>query len=363
MQELFYQIALRQSDYIGDITAKNLVNHFGSAAAVFESKMSDLTQVLGVGEIAAQSILSRHSFGVADREIEFIQKNKVQTFFYQDDKYPRRLQRVEGAPFLLFYQGQADFNVSQVLAVVGTRKPTEIGKRNCEQLLSGLQDYKPLIISGLAYGVDICAHKKCLALGLPTIGVVAHGLDMIYPAVHQPVAAQMLENGGIISEFITQTEPNHKNFPMRNRVIAGMADAVVVVETARVGGSIITAELANDYQKDVFAIPGRLEDEFSQGCNWLIKTHKASLLESWEDLVYVLRWDKLNQNKVQQVQLFPELSSEEAKIVDVLRAGQVHLDFLVRNSGMSVSKLASILLELEFKAIVKPLAGKNYILH
>jgi len=362
MDELFYQIALRQSDYIGDITAKHLYNHFGTAQAVFGAKMSDLTQVFGVGEVAAQSILSRHSFRIAEREIEFIHKNKVQTFFYQDEKYPKRLQRVEGAPFLLFYQGNAEFNLAQVLAVVGTRKPTEIGKRNCEQLLAGIKEYKPLIVSGLAYGVDICAHKKCLALGLPTIGVVAHGLDMIYPPIHQPIAAQMLENGGILSEFVTNTEPSHKNFPMRNRVIAGMSDAVVVVETARTGGSIITAELANDYQKDVFAIPGRLEDEFSQGCNWLIKTHKASLLESWEDLVYVLRWEKLAQNKTQQVQLFPDLSSEEEKVVNILRGGQVHLDLLVRNSGLSVSKLAAILLNLEFKAVVKPLAGKNYIL-
>lgn len=362
MDELFYQIALRQSNYIGDITAKHLYNHFGSAQAVFGAKLSEITQVVGVGEVAANSILSQQSFHIAEREMNFIQKNKVQTFFYKDVAYPKRLQRIEGAPFLLFFQGNADFNLSQVLAVVGTRKPTEIGRRNCEQLLTGIQAYKPLIVSGLAYGVDICAHKKALALGLPTIGVVAHGLDMIYPAIHQPIAAQMLENGGILTEFITQTEPNPQNFPMRNRVIAGMSDAVVVVETARAGGSIITAELANDYQKDVFAIPGRLEDEFSQGCNWLIKTHKASLLETWEDLVYVLRWDKLTEHKAQQVQLFPELSSEETKIVDILRGGQVHLDLLVRNSGMSVSKLASILLDLEFKAIVKPLAGKNYIL-
>ncbi len=362
MNELFYQIALRQSDYVGDITAKHLYNYFGSATAVFEANTGELMQVVGIGEIAAKAIISQKSFYVAEKELEFIAKNKVQTFFYKDKNYPQRMQRIENAPFLLFYQGNAAFNVAQVLAIVGTRKPTEIGKRNCEQLLTGLQEYSPLIVSGLAYGIDICAHKKALALGFATIGVVAHGLDMIYPAIHQPVAAQMLENGGILSEFITQTEPNRENFPMRNRIIAAISDATVVVETARSGGSIITAELANDYQKDVFAIPGRLEDEFSQGCNWLIKTHKASLLESWEDLVYLLRWDKLTEKKVKQVQLFPELSSEEIKVIDILRGGQIQLDLLVRHSGMTVSRLAAILLELEFKAIVKPLAGKNYML-
>jgi DNA processing protein len=362
VNELFYQIALRQTDYIGDITAKNLINHFGKSSAVFECSNADLQQVIGIGDVAAKAIKSQHSFEIAEREMNFIAKNNIQTFFYQDEKYPTRLKRLEGAPFLLFYKGNADFNIKHALSVVGTRKPTEQGKRNCEQIISGLIDYKPLIISGLAYGIDVTAHKKALALGLATIGVVAHGLDMIYPAIHQPIAEQMIANGGIISEFITQTEPNRENFPMRNRIIAAMAEAVLVVETARTGGSIITAELANDYQKDVFAIAGRLDDEFSQGCNWLIKTHKASLLESWEDIVYLLRWDKLAQQKTTQVQLFQNLSSEEQKIVDILRTGQVHLDLLVRNSGFTVSKLASILLDLEFNAIVKPLAGKNYIL-
>jgi DNA processing protein len=360
--DLFYQIALRQTPSIGNTLSRHLYNHFGSAKAVFEAALEDLVQVQSIGAQAAKKILAQSSFPVAEKELQFIQKNNIQTFLFNDPKYPKRLQFLEDAPFLLYFKGNAPLDHPKIISVIGTRHPTERGQTYCDKLVEDLKFYNPLIMSGLAYGIDIAAHKKSLALGIPTVGVVAHGLDRIYPHTHAQIAEQMLENGGILTEFISETEPAREHFPMRNRIIAGAADAVVVVETARSGGSIITAELANEYQKDVFAIPGRLEDEYSQGCNWLIKTHKASLIEQAEDIAYILRWEKSNQPIPTQKQLFVELSEEERRIMDKFLAATepLHLDFLMKTTAISTSRLAALLLELEFKGMLKPLPGKFF---
>lgn len=361
-KDLYYQIALRQTELVGDVTAKSLLQHFGTAQAALEADRLDLLQVQNVGEETAQKILQRPAFAVADRELKFIENNQIQPILYTDKAYPTRLRPYDDAPFLLFYKGNnaTTFNAPRVVAVIGTRKPTEQGRIICEKLIEDLVEYNPLVISGLAYGIDITAHRKCLDVGLPTVGIVAHGQDRIYPFVHLKTAEQMQQMGGILTEFVTQTEPTRENFPMRNRIIAGMVDAVIVVETARSGGSIITAELANEYQKDVFAIPGRIDDEFSQGCNWLIKTHKASLIETADDIAYVLRWDKV-QNKSVQTQLFADISDEERLVVDaMLGQERVHLDSLIKTSAISTSRIAAILLELEFKGLVKALPGKYF---
>jgi DNA processing protein len=357
--ELIYRIALHLIPKIGNKTALELLQHFGSAQAVFEqSNCRDLAEVPKVGKAMAQHILDKSTLQKAEEEWAFTQKYNIKVLPQESADYPKRLRNCPDAPFLLYYKGNTNLNAAKVVAIVGTRKPSAQGKLFCERLVQDLAVYNPLIVSGLAYGIDVTAHKKCLDLQIPNIGVVAHGLDRIYPQMHKPTAQRMTNCGGILTEFRTGTEPFPQHFPMRNRIIAGMADAVVVVETANRGGSMITAYIANEYNKDVFAVPGRLDDPLSKGCNHLIKTHRASLLESAEDLAYILRWEK--QATGQQKQLFANLSKEERLIVDLMLGKEVHLETIIRETKISTSRMAALLLELELRGVIRALPGKNF---
>ena len=363
-QDILYKIALKQTPQVGPVTARNLVSYCGGIRAVFEASEKNLLKIPGIGKKTVDFLKSKDGFekGLeeAKRELEFIEKYNIQTHFYTDETYPQRLKHFTDSPILIYYKGKANLNHSRIVGVVGTRKPTPQGISICEDLIESLLPYDVLIISGLAYGVDITAHRKSVAFNIPTIGVMGHGFQTIYPQSHKKTAHQMLENGGLISEFTYETAIAREHFPMRNRIIAGMSDALIVVETDKMGGSMITAQIANDYNKDVFAIPGRLKDKYSKGCNHLIKTHKAALLESADDIAYVMRWSAENEGR--QTNLFVELNEVEEKVVKIIEKNdEVTIDLLSYKAQLPPSKMAAILLELEFKGMVKSLPGKKYI--
>ncbi len=361
--DIFYKIAITKIPKVGSILSKNLIGYCGSAEAVFQAKRSDLIKIPGIGPGIAESILSGKGREIAEKECLYIEKNSIKPLFYLDDSYPTRLKHYHDCPVVLYYKGNEDLNRNKIIAMVGTRKPTLQGKMSCEEIVEGLKEYNALVISGLAYGIDITAHRKCVELGVPTIGVMGHGMSMIYPSEHQRVADRMVENGGLLTEFTHAQTPEREFFPMRNRIIAGMCDALIVVETANKGGSMISAHMANDYSKDVFAVPGRLKDEMSSGCNHLIKTHKAALLESVKDIAYVLRWDDPEKNEGIQQSLFIELNEKEKQIVDLLKGvDNLSIDKLCFETKINSGEMASLLLDLEFKGLIKPKPGKRFVL-
>lgn len=359
-EEIIYTIALRLIARVGNGHAADLIQYFGSAKALFDCKDTKLLQVeCKLKPSAIQAIINQTTVEQAAKEWDFCQKFGINILTKSHADYPKRLRNCHDAPTVLFFKGKANLNMAKVVAIVGTRKPTEQGKIFCERLIEDLASYNILYASGLAYGIDITAHKKATDLGIPNIGVVAHGLDTIYPPKHKPLAQRMVSNGGILTEFVSETPPLGKHFPMRNRIIAGMADAVVVIETAERGGSMITAHFANEFNKDVFAVPGRINDPYSKGCNHLIKTHRASLVQSAADIAYIMNWEQ--QKKSIQKQLFVDLSADEQRLVDLLVGEEgVHLDTIITQTQISTSKIAAALLELEFKGMLRALPGKRF---
>ena len=302
----------------------------------------------------------------AEQEIEFIIKNKIRTNYFADKDYPYRLKECPDAPIILYSKGNCELNNAKFIGIVGTRNATEYGKELCCKLIADIAQNMPnaVIVSGLAYGVDICAHKAALDAGLPTIGAIGHGLDRIYPATHRSTAVKMLVNGGLVTEYMSGTNPDRQNFVQRNRIIAGLCDASIVVESAAKGGALITAELANDYNRDVFAFPGRIGDEYSAGCNMLIKSNKATLIESANDLMKCMNWDIAapDKDKNIQVSLFPDLSDEEQEVVSLLRKypDGVQVNELAILLNKPFSKVSSQMLEMEFKGLLKCLPGGIY---
>lgn len=363
MNELFYAVALTLIPKVGPVTARNLLSYTGSAEGVFRSSRKALNKIPGIGPQISNHILSSDALHLAETELRHMERHGIQAVFCLEPDYPARLKHYPDSPFVLFFKGNADLNPANSIAIIGTRKPSPLGLAFCEELIYGLHAYTPTIISGMAYGIDICAHRAALRGGFPTIGILAHGLEHLYPAAHQATADRILEEGGLLTEYPFSTLPEKEHFPLRNRVVAGMSDAVVVIETGAEGGSMITAQFANDYNKDVFAVPGRVRDPHAAGCNLLIKTNRAGLLESAQDLIDALNWEQQHQKKTIQQQLFVELSAEEKKLVDLLRGGeQVSMDLLSVQTAMAPSQLAAILLDLEFKGVVKSLPGKRFAL-
>ncbi len=363
---LKYKIALTMIPGVGGITAKKLISYCGGIDAVFLEKESSLLKIPGIGNHLARAILSFKDFNRVEKEIRFIEKNNIEVFFYTEKSYPARLKHCEDGPVLLFYKGKADLNKQKVLAVVGTRSITEYGKEKCNEIIEGITKHDPLIVSGLAYGVDAKAHKAALDNNLQTVGVLGHGLDRIYPPLNKPLARKMLEQkGGLLSDFTSETQPDRENFPKRNRIIAGLVDAIIVIEAAKTGGALITANIANSYNRDVFAVPGRTKDTYSQGCNHLIKIHKANLIESAADIEYIMQWEsEPSKAKNKQQQLFIELEPDEKIITDLMAEnGEASFDYLVSKSGFSFSKTSSVLLNLEFKGAVRTLPGKIFRLN
>lgn len=364
--ELKYKIGISLIENIGPVLAKKLIAYTGSVEAVFNEKKSKLMKIPGIGEIIAQKITGQNVLDKAEAEVDFIKKHRINVLFYIDSDYPQRLKHCNDAPMLLYHKGNADFNRQKVISIVGTRSATEYGRQQCENIIEQLvqRRHNPIIISGLAYGIDICAHRAALKNKLTTIAVLAHGLDTIYPALHRSVAKEIITNGGLVSEFISKTKIDRKYFLQRNRIIAGLSDATLVVESAKKGCALVTADIANSYNRDVFAFPGRNGDKYSEGCNWLIKTHKASLIQSVDDIEYLLNWDMPDSNsnkRTVQKSLFTELTDEEQKIVNTLKQhNELPIDIISQKAGLSMSKVSFNLLNLEFAGLVKTLPGKVY---
>jgi DNA processing protein len=359
--DLLYQIALTLVPNIGDVHAKALVNIYGDAQAVFKAKKKELENIEGIGTIRASSIKAFDNFQSSEEEIVFIEKYKITPLFINDKNYPQRLLNCYDSPPLLYYRGNADLNTSKIIAVVGTRNNSDYGKHVCEKIIEDLAGENILIVSGLAFGIDTIAHKTALKNNLPTVGVLAHGLDRIYPSQNKTLAKQMAVNGGLLTEFISNTNPDKQNFPKRNRIVAGMCDAIVVIETGKKGGSLITAELGNNYNNDVFAVPGRIGDGKSEGCNYLIKNNKAALINSAADLLDMMCWSGNKPVVKKQRELFIELSPDEKTVIDILQQQEtIHIDEMYFKSGLSSSAVAAALLMLEMQGIVASMPGKLY---
>lgn len=360
-KDLLHQIALTLIPGIGPVQAKQLLEYFGNAESIFKAKKKDLSAVEGIGEIKAKQIKDFNQFQEAEEEIKFTEKHHIQCLFLTDENYPKRLLHCYDAPTLLYYRGNANLNNSKIISIIGTRSNTDYGKQVTEDLIAELQPYNVLIVSGLAYGIDAIAHKAAVKNNVATIGVLAHGLDSIYPAQHKNLAKDMLLNGGLLTEFRKNVKADRYNFPQRNRIVAGMADATIVVETAAKGGSMITAELAYNYNKDVFAIPGKIYDGKSSGCLKLIQQNKAVLLSSVEQLIEEMGWQEKKKQPKKQRELFIELSAEEKVIVDILKQKEtVSIDELFIQSGLSSSSVAGAILSLELQNVVVSLPGKMY---
>jgi len=359
--DLLYQIGITLIPGIGDVTGKKLLAYCGSLEAVFTEKKAALMKIPGIGQTTVNSIVNHDVFNRAEREIKFIEKYNITPLFFTDPDYPARLLNCEDGPMMLFYKGTANLNNKRVVSIVGTRRATNYGKDTCNDIVSGLAEKDVLIISGLAYGIDSCAHRKSVSCGIPTVGVLAHGLDRIYPSQNRKLAELMLKNGGLLTEFLSGSNPDRENFPKRNRIVAGMSDAVIIIESDRRGGALITADLGNSYNRDVFAVPGKLNDELSRGTNFLIKTNRAALLESTDDIAYIMGWEDKPVTKKSQIELFVNLSDDEKLLLETIRKeNEIAIDQLVIKSGLTTSKAAAALLNLEFEGLVQCLPGKLY---
>ncbi|MDO9580130.1 MAG: DNA-processing protein DprA [Bacteroidales bacterium] len=361
---LKHKIALGLIPRIGDINARKLVSHFGCVEAIFHEPYRNLIKIPGIGSGIAKYISERSYLDDAEKEAEYINKNNIRTFFYLDNDYPFRLKQCDDSPVVFFLKGSCDLNAAKILSVVGTRNATTRGRDICEKIIGGLASGHPdlIIVSGLAYGIDIAAHKAALANNMHTIGVLAHGLITIYPAVHASTARTMVdEGGGLVSDFLSGALPERNNFLKRNRIIAGLSDATLVVESGIKGGALITADIANSYNRDVFALPGRPDDQWSAGCNSLIRSNKAALVESSDDIEYFLNWKPQKSKPPVQRTLFSDLDETEKLIYELLiKQGELSIDSICRSLEMPVYKLSSLLLQMEFKGLLKCYPGNMY---
>lgn len=348
-------------DGVGPRTAKVLLSEFGEAEDFFNEKKLGGVKISGISKDRIRSLDRTKALLRADKEINFIIKHNIRVIYIQNKEYPQRLKNCIDAPIVLYGKGDFETNPSRTIAVVGTRNVTDYGKVVTEQLIKELAAHRIQVVSGMAYGVDIHAHKACLKYNVPTLGVLGHGLDRLYPKVHHQTAKNMIgNNGGLLTEFLTETNPDRENFPQRNRIVAGMTDATVVIESGSTGGSLITAYLANDYSRDVFAFPGNIDSAYSKGCNKLIQENKAHLLTSASELIDIMGWKHQEKIEIQR-QLFAELLPEEKEITDLIQHEALSLDTLSLKLKKPVSKISSILLGLEIKGVVQAKPGSKFI--
>ena len=365
-EEQIYSIALTMVPGIGHIGAKHLIDGMNNAVDIFRLRKEIPERIPEVSQRVVDALDCPQAVIRAEQEYEFIRKNRIACLSFHDEAYPSRLRECEDAPVVLFFKGNADLYSLHILNMVGTRIATDYGTQICASFLRDLKALCPdvHVESGLAYGIDIHALREALANELPTVGVLAHGLDRIYPHVHRKTAVDMLEKGGLLTEFLSGTNPDRHNFISRNRIVAGMCDATIVIESAEKGGSLITAELAEGYHRDCFAFPGRMGDEYSKGCNRLIRDNKASLLLSAEDFVQAMGWNipmTLSEKVSVQRSHFIELSEEEQKIVAILeKLGNLQINSLVVEADIPVNKMTALLFELEMKGVIRVLAGGMY---
>ncbi len=361
--ELLYQVALTKIPNIGDIHTRTLASVFGNASDVFRASRKQLECIPGLGTVRVNSILSFRNFHECEKEVDFIEKFHITPLFINGKDYPKRLLHCADAPVLLYYRGTVLPDHPRILAVVGTRNNSDHGRRITERIIQELAEHQVLIISGLAYGIDTIAHRASIKYGLPTIGVLAHGLGVIYPEENHSLARNMLKQGGLLTEFTGSTLPAKENFPKRNRVVAGLSDATLVIESGIKGGSLITAGIADSYNRDVFAIPGRPSDEKSSGCNQLVRTHRAQLVRNADDILTAMNWKADPSKKLIQRSFFNDLEGDEKIVFEVLKdKGALAIDMLSLESALSPGNLASVLLSLELKGIVLAQPGRVYAL-
>lgn len=360
--ELLHILALLKVDGVGDIVAKKLINHCGSAENVFRSKPDFLKSIDGIGEVMVKKLKDTKTFQKAEHELKFIEDQKINVLCYQNENYPEKLKHCIDGPVLLFASGNINLEHRKIISIVGTREITSYGTAFCKELIADLAIFNPIIVSGFAYGVDIVAHQAAMENNLQTIGVLAHGLNQIYPKTHKKYVSRMEENGGFLTEFWSSSSPERENFVKRNRIVAGMSEATIVIESAEKGGSLITATMANDYNRDVFAVPGRTTDKFSQGCINLIKTQRANLMSSAADLVYLLNWEmEAQKTKPVQKQLFVTLDTDEQKVYDYLQKnGKQLLDIIALECDFPIFRISTLLLNMELKGVIRPLPGKLF---
>jgi len=356
--ELRHKVALSFLHGIGPRKALKLVSKTGSVEAVFYEKIQALHHLTGIRKSVLADLKRNEALTLADQQLETAEKNGWKVHYFQDADYPRRLKQADDAPIILYSSGNIDVNPRRTIAVVGTRAASIYGKTLCEELIETVKHADVQVISGMAYGIDICAHRACVERGVSTVGVLGHGLDRLYPQVHRKTAELMLANGGLLTEFIPGTNPDRENFPMRNRIVAGMADATIVIESQLKGGSLITAELANDYNKDVFAFPGNVGVRNSEGCNYLIATDRAHLITCGKDLLQKMGWEKITEK---QTQLVIDLTPGEKLIHNYLRGkGLLHVDEIAMGTNTPISILQSTLLQLELKGLLRTCGGNKY---
>lgn len=362
-EDLLYTIALSMVHQVGPKTAKELIKTIGSAELVLKSKARTLLQVNGVGPSVAESLRKSEVLERAEQELNFINKHNIRAIIYTDADYPFRLKRCADGPLVIYVKGNSNLENRKVIALVGSRLATEYGKGICKEFIQEIKNYNPIIVSGLAYGIDIAAHKEALNAGLETFAVVGHGLDKLYPSSHRSIALEIINQGALISEFYSGIKPDRENFPARNRIIAGLSDAVVVVEARDQGGALITADIANSYNRDVFAFPGRINDAQSAGCNSLIKNNIAQMLCSASEFIANLGWGEAQQNAIQK-KLFTEISDDEKEIVQYLISenNRAHFDKILNHLNWKHSKLVTVLLQLEINGLVKSMPGSMCIL-
>lgn len=363
-EEKRYQIALSLIPGIGPVLSKQLINHFGTPEQIFKASKGKVGKVNGLGEKLSDLLTNTDAlFRNADSIIEKSAKAGISIHYYKEQRYPERLMRVMDAPILIYSKGEIDLNPEKTVGIVGTRKATKYGLNTTQEIVESAVESNPTVISGLAFGIDVKAHESALRKNIPTIGVLACGLDYVYPARHRSIAKDMLENGGLVSEYPIGTKADTRFFPARNRIIAGLSDALIVVEAAKKGGALITANIAHSYERPVFAVPGQLDKSNSEGCNLLIRNFKASIYTGFIDIVEALNWDLDSTDQRNKVnEKLEVLEGEEKRVVDILlkNGQQMHLDELSWQSQIPLNQIASILLGLEFDGIVKPLPGKEY---
>lgn len=360
-EELFYLLALTFVNGVGSKTARTLMEKYGEAKNIFNRPLSELKTIDGIGEVRVKAFKDQEIFKRAEEELNYVINNNI-VVMPVTKEYPKRLYNCLDAPLLLFSRGNFNLNSSKIVAIVGTRRNTDYGLKLTEDLIDGLQNQEGLlIVSGLALGIDAIAHKKCVQLGIPTVGVFGHGLDRVYPYTHKDLVEKMVENGGVLAEFPSGTLPDKSNFPMRNRIVAGLSDVTVVVESNLTGGALITASMAAGYNREVMAFPGRINDTRSAGCNEIIRTNLAAMITKPDDLLQLMNWDKVKRPKTIQQRLFITLTEDEQKVIDLLQEKEnMHSDELLYFTGLASSMLAATLLQLEMQGLVKTLPGKFY---
>jgi DNA processing protein len=360
-EKLLAILRMQKAKAVGDILAKKLIVNVGDIEQVFKEKSAILSKINGIGNHVLKHLFDTKNIKYAEEELKYIQENNIAYSYFLDDEYPTNLQHCIDSPILLFKDGNIDFSNRKIISIVGTRNMSSYGRDFCNKLIDDLAVHNPIIVSGFAYGVDICAHKAAIKNNLQTIAVLAHGFEEIYPKIHKKYINDVNKNGGFLTEFWHEETPLRENFLKRNRIVAGISKATIIIESAEKGGSLVTADIANSYDKDVFALPGRATDIYSKGCNNLIKNNKAQLLTSANDIVKMLNWDIQEKPKSIQKQLFVELNENEQKIYDLLHLnGQQLLDIISLECKIPMYQLPSMLLRMEMKGVLKPLPGKLF---